>query len=62
MPPSPFRDKTPVFADSLFSGLDAIAKATSLIERASRHLSAKRFMFALIKATLSGKASFNDLA
>jgi hypothetical protein len=62
MLPSSFRSKLAVCADSLFSGLDAIAKATNLIERASRRFSAKGFVLTLMKATLNGKASFNDLA
>ena len=62
MLPSSFRSKLSACADSLFSGLDAIAKATSLIERTSRRFSAKGFVLAVMNATLNGKGSFNDLA
>jgi hypothetical protein len=62
MLPSSFRSKLSACADSLFSGLDAIAIATSLIERTSRRFSAKGFVLAVMNATLNGKGSFNDLA
>lgn len=62
MLPSSFRPKLAACADSLFVGLDAIAKTTGLIQRASRRFSANGFVLALMKATLNGKASFNDLA
>jgi len=59
---SSFSAKVAAATDSLFSCLDAIAKGTGLIQRLSRRFSAGGFVSVLMKATISGKASFNDLA
>ena len=45
-----------------FSRLDAAAKKTKLVIRKSQKFSAAGYLFALINAILTGKASFNQLA
>lgn len=49
-------------SQELFSMLDPIARNCGLIVRRSRHFSAPGFVLSLVKAAVSGKASFNQLA
>ncbi len=49
-------------SQELFSMLDPVARKCGFIIRRSRHFSASGFTLALLKAAVSGKASFNQLA
>jgi hypothetical protein len=49
-------------SNQLFARLDTIARQTGLVVRRSPRFSATGFVLALLKAVLTGKASFNQLA
>lgn len=57
-----FGNKPAAHAISLFNGLEDLARETGLIRRLSKKFSACGFVLTLLRAVLSGKASFNQLA
>lgn len=57
-----FGAKLAARSEQLFGKLDPIARKAGLITRRSRKFSAPGFVLALLKAVVSGKGSFNQLA
>ena len=57
-----FGTKPAAHAKSLFNDIEDLAKKTGLIRRTSKKFSAFGFVLALLKAVVTGKASFNQLA